>query len=107
MRDLRQDWIGWLRDPARQARLARTLWVVFAFVAWNVVFDRVVVLAGREYVYAATLAARDGVYVLAKDWMATAVARGFWLASAGAAIILAAGLALIAFAAKNHAQRRA
>ena len=83
-------------------RLARILWVVLAFAVWNVVFDRVLVLAGREYVYAASLAARDGVYLFAKDWMASAVARGFWLASAGAAIILATGLALVAVAGRRH-----
>ena len=87
-----------------QHRLARILWVVLAFAVWNVVFDRVLVLAGREYVYAATLAARDGVYLFAKDWMASAVARGFWLASAGAAIILATGLALVAVASRRHTE---
>lgn len=87
-----------------RARLARILWVVFAVVVWNVVFDRVLVLAGREYVYTATLAARDGVYLLAKDWMASAVARGFWLASADAALILAAGLALVAMAGKRRTE---
>lgn len=85
-------------------RLARILWVVLAIVVWNVVFDRVLVLAGREYVYAATLAARDGVYLFAKDWMASAVARGFWLASAGAAVILAAGLVLVEVASKKHTE---
>jgi len=85
-------------------RLARILWVVLAIVVWNVVFDRVLVLAGRQYVYAATLAARDGVYLFAKDWMASAVARGFWLASAGAAIILAAGLVLVEVARKKHTE---
>jgi hypothetical protein len=85
-------------------RLARILWAVLAIVVWNVVFDRVLVLAGREYVYAATLAARDGVYLFAKDWMASAVARGFWLASAGAAIILAAGLVLVEVASKRHTE---
>jgi hypothetical protein len=101
MRDVR------LRDPARQARLARILWIVLAIVIWNVVFDRVLVLAGREYVYAAALAAREGVYLLAKDWMASAVARGFWLASAGAAIVLAAGLGLVAFAAGRRTEPQA
>ena len=85
-----------------QASLARVLWIVFAVVVWNVVFDRVLVLAGREYVYAAALAARDGVYLFAKDWMASAVARGFWLASAGAAMILAAGLVLVSLASKRR-----
>ena len=86
----------------RQAGLARVLWIVFAVVVWNVVFDRVLVLAAREYAYAAALAARDGVYLFAKDWMGSAVARGFWLASAGAGIILAAGLVLVSVASKRQ-----
>lgn len=89
-----------------RASLARILWLVFAIVVWNVVFDRVLVLAGREYVYTATLAARDGVFLFAKDWMASAAARGFWLASAGASGILAAGLVLIARAAQKQTASR-
>jgi hypothetical protein len=39
--------------------------------------------------------------------MAAAVARGFWLASAGAAIILATGLVLVGVAAKRHTESKA
>jgi hypothetical protein len=39
--------------PARPVRAAVTLWLVFAFTVWNVVFDRILVIEGREYVYAA------------------------------------------------------
>ena len=89
-----------------RASLARILWLVFAIVVWNVVFDRVLVLAGREYVYAATLAARDGVFLLAKDWMESAVSRGFWLASAGASAILTTGLTLVALATGKRTESR-
>jgi len=89
-----------------RASLARILWLLFAIVVWNVVFDRVLVLAGREYVYVAALAARDGVYLFAKDWMESAVARGFWLASAGASAILAAGFTLIALATRQQTDSR-
>ena len=40
----------------RQVKTAAMLWVVFAVVVWNVVFDRVLVLEGRRYVYAAATA---------------------------------------------------
>ena len=33
----------------RRARLAVTLWIVFGFVTWNVVFDRAVADAGRQF----------------------------------------------------------
>jgi len=99
--------VRWLQDPAQQVRAARILWLAFAIVVWNVVFDRVIVLAGREYVYTATLAARNGVYLLASDWMDSAVSRGFWLASAGTAVILAAGLGLISWATSNNREPQA
>ena len=37
-------------------RLAAFLWLLFAFVVWNVVFDRILVIEGRAYVYAAAVA---------------------------------------------------
>jgi hypothetical protein len=44
--------------PQRSLRLrlgvALALWIVLALVVWNVVFDRVLVVAGRQYVHAAT-----------------------------------------------------
>jgi hypothetical protein len=40
-------------------RAATWLWVLFAFVAWNVIFDRVIIDAGREYVRAADAAVRQ------------------------------------------------
>jgi hypothetical protein len=81
-----------------QARLARLLWIAFAAVAWNVVFDRVIVLAGRRYVYAGAVAAASGRYLGAADWMRPAAVRGAWIASAAAAFILAIGLGSVPFA---------
>jgi hypothetical protein len=46
--------LGVRNNPRRAGLIALVLWAVLAAVVWNVVFDRVVVLAGREYVYAAT-----------------------------------------------------
>src|SRR5262245_6051636 len=87
------------REPARAARLARMLWIVWAVVVWNVVFDRVLVLAGREFVHAASVSARESDQFLdAGDWMRPAIARGLTLATAAAAIILIVGLVSVPIA---------
>src|SRR5882762_3213410 len=71
-----------------RVRLAVTLWIVWAVVVWNVVFDRVLVVAGRQYVDAATLAARaGGPFARVEDWMRPAVVRGFWMATTAAASV--------------------
>ena len=64
-----------LRHPRRAARLARTLWILWAVVVWNVVFDRVIVVANMD------------------DFMRPAVARGLWIASAAGGAVLLVGLA--------------
>jgi hypothetical protein len=77
-------------------RIAKALWIVWAIVAWNVVFDHVIVVAGREYVTAASLAARGpGPYARMDDWMRPAIAHALWLATAAAAVILVVGFAAI------------
>jgi hypothetical protein len=96
--------VRWLRNPVSATRAAGFLWIAFALVVWNVIFDRVIVLAGREYVYSATLAAREGTYLLARDWMGRAVTRGVWTASAGAVAILVIGLTLIALARRQRTE---
>ena len=75
--------------------VARWLWIVWAIVVWNVVFDHVIVVAGREYLVAATLAAHGGSYARMDDWMRPAIARGLWIASAASAAILLVGFAAI------------
>ena len=40
-------------------RIARALWIAWALVVWNVVFDRVIVVAGRAYILAAEAVARQ------------------------------------------------
>jgi hypothetical protein len=76
-----------------RTRVAIVLWIACAVAVWNVIFDRVLVLAGRRYVYAAAVAVRDSRgYVQIRDWMPQAIARGVWLASAGAAIVLIVGI---------------
>lgn len=75
--------------------VARGLWFVWAVVVWNVVFDHVIVVAGREYLTAAIAGAHGSGYARMDDWMRPAVARGFWLATAGSAMILFVGFAAI------------
>jgi hypothetical protein len=77
------------------ARIATALWIVWAIVVWNVVFDHVIVVAGREYISAATAAARAGTYARMDDWMRPAIARGLWIATAASCVILLVGFAAI------------
>jgi hypothetical protein len=91
----------------RPVRLAVALWIVFAIVVWNVVFDRMLVLAGRRYVYTAWMAAAaSGPYVLVKDWMQPAIVHARWTATAAGGAVLAVGLLGIAAAARPRRARR-
>ena len=95
-----------LRQPARAARIAAALWVVWAVVVWNVVFDRVIVVAGRQYLRAAALAvAAGGPYARIDDWMRPAVTAALWMASAAAAAILILGWFGVRLAAVRSASR--
>lgn len=86
-----------LRQPRPEARLARALWIAWAVILWNVVFDRVIVVAGRSYVVAAARAAADsaGPFANMDDWMRSAVTRGFWIATAAGGAVLVAGLTAV------------
>jgi hypothetical protein len=95
------------RQPARTVRLARALWIAWAIVVWNVVFDHVIVSAGRQYVVAAELAVRGSGaaaphFENMDDWMRPAVRRALWTATASASAILAIGLSTIHLAARVH-----
>ena len=77
-------------------RTAGWLWILWAFVVWNVVFDRVVIDAGREYVRVADAAARgNSPYAKIDDTMRPARSRALWLATASAGVILVVGFAVI------------
>ena len=76
-------------------RAAAWLWIVWAFVVWNVVFDRVIVVAGRDYLANARAAAKTGVYLKIDDTMRPAQSRALWLATASAGVILLIGFAAI------------
>ena len=71
------------------------LWIVWAILLWNVVFDQVIVLAGRDYIAAARRAAAStgGAFANMDAWMRPAVARGFWIATAAGTAVLLIGLA--------------
>jgi hypothetical protein len=79
---------------ARAVRVAAGLWIAWAVVVWNVVFDHVIVMAGRAYLSAAVHAARGaGPYARMDDWMRPAVTRGLWIASLSALALVVVGLA--------------
>ena len=77
-------------------RAAAWLWIIWAFVAWNLVFDLVIIEAGREYVRVARAAGTgSGPYAKIEDTMRPARSRALWLATASAGVILIAGFAAI------------
>lgn len=96
-------WRTRLRTTQLGARLAIALWAVWAFCVWNVVFDRVLVLAGRRYSLAAHDAAQSNTFLRIDDWMRPAVVRGFWDASAAGALVLAVGVAAVLAACRGRA----
>ena len=82
-------------------RLAAWLWVVWAFVVWNLVFDRVIIEAGREYVRVAVAASEGGgPYAKIEDTMGPARSRALWLATASAG-----GILFVGFVALRRAKR--
>ena len=95
--------IAALRRPRTAARIARALWIALAVVVWNVVFDRVIVVSGRNYVAAAerAAAAPAGPFANMDDWMRPAVTRGCWTATAAAGVVLFTGLAAVSRAGRR------
>ena len=95
-----------MRSRRPTVGVALALWIALAFVVWNVVFDRVLVVAGRQYVYAAARAARgSGPYLLVDDWMRPAVTRATRTASGAAVLILTIGVVACAVAARRSGGR--
>jgi hypothetical protein len=91
------------RQPRTAARFARTLWIVWAVIVWNVVFDHVIVVAGRNYIAAAgrAAAAPGGRFANMDDWMRPAITSGLWIATAAGGVVLLAGLAAVSAAARH------
>lgn len=91
----------------RPVLVAVILWLVFAAVVWNVVFDRMLVLAGRRYAYDAVMSLETtGRYLLIDDVMRPAIARAVRTASVVAAAIVVASLLVIRVAARRDSRRR-
>lgn len=89
-------------DRRRQTTVAYVLWVVLAGVIWNVVFDRVLVIAGRRYVFAASQADEHGdPPVLIAPWMREARGRAVQIAT-----IVALPVAMTGVIAVRVASRR-
>jgi hypothetical protein len=87
----------------RTARAARALWIAWAVIVWNVVFDRVIVVAGRDYINAARNAVLGGAAPpRMDDFMRPAVSHGVWLSSICAVAIVAVGLPAIAYGVRHH-----
>lgn len=82
-------------------RVAKAFWIVLAVVAWNAVFDRVLIDAGLEYVRTAADAARGpGPFARIDDVMRPAIPRALALASAVAGALLAAGFGVFRWSAR-------
>jgi hypothetical protein len=83
----------------KRRRVAAWLWVLFAFVVWNVVFDRLIINATRDYVDAANAAAKaSAAPPKIDDAMQPARSRALWLATGSAGVILLVGVAVISAA---------
>jgi hypothetical protein len=95
-----------LRRPAPAARVARVLWIAWALVVWNLVFDRSIITAGRAYVHAAVQNVENVQNVRMDDWMRPAVTRGLWTATAAGGAVLVAGLLSVRWAARAGASRQ-
>lgn len=85
----------------RKVVVAVALWLVFAVVVWNVIFDRLIVLAGRRYSHDAYVLYRStGRYLLINDVMRPAIAHAVRVASGVAGTIAVVALIAIRFAAR-------
>jgi hypothetical protein len=73
-------------------RVAAWLWIALAVVVWNVVFDQVIIDAGRHYIEIANASAgSNGPYLNIEDTMRPARSRALWLATASAGAIVVVG----------------
>ena len=90
----------------RSVIVAIVLWLMFAFVVWNVIFDRIIVLAGRRYSHDAVVLYRTtGRYLHIDDVMRPSIAHGVRVASAVAAGIVVTAMILIRLAAVRDVRR--
>ena len=84
-------------------RIVQALWIAWAVVVWNVVFDHAIVVAGRQYVAAATRALqRAGPHAPIDEWMGPAVVHGLRTATVAAALILIVGFTALRIVSSNR-----
>jgi hypothetical protein len=90
-----------------RARLVTlTVWAVFAFVTWNVVFDRQVYLAAVEFTAQQVERYQRGEAVASIDAaFSPRVGRAAWQASAWGGAVLAVGAALAALVGRDRSSR--
>ena len=82
------------------------MWIAWAIIVWNVVFDHVIVVAGRQYLTAADIAAQSsGPYARIDDWMRPAATRALWTATAAGVAILVIGLVSVRLAVRAIPRR--
>jgi len=91
----------------RRARIAVGLWIAWAVVVWNVVFDHAIEIAGRAYLHTAAVAAQSGApYARIEDAMRPGAATAFWTACGAAGVILAIGFGILGLAGLGLAGRQ-
>lgn len=88
--------------PRAKIRVALWLWIVLGVVVWNVVFDRVLVLAGRRYSHDAVLVARAGAYLPIDDVMTPAVKDGVRKATGAGVAIVSFGAGAVWLASRRY-----
>jgi hypothetical protein len=91
---------------SRARRIALIVWAAFAFVTWNVVFDRQVYLAAVEFTQQQIERYQRGEAVVSIDAaFSPRVGQAAWRASLGGGAVLAVGAALAAFAGRDRSKR--
>jgi hypothetical protein len=84
---------GGPRRRWKKVSVARALWLAWAIIVWNVVFDHVIVLAGRDVLRAAGSAVATALNIDA--FMRPAVTQALWIATVSASAIVLVGLSSI------------
>jgi hypothetical protein len=90
--------------PARAARVARALWIVWAVLVWNVVFDHVIVAAGRQAIRATGRPSSGINGINIDEFMRPAIPRGLWIATVAASAILVIGFSCIQLTARAQSR---
>jgi hypothetical protein len=86
----------------RGAVAAWLLWIAFAFVTWNVAFDRYVFVAAAQFTREQVLRHERGEPVSSiEEGFAPELNRAFWRASAWGSAVLGVGTCLTYWAARR------